>query len=74
MCSNLIVKKPEQRQSILADIFIINPSCPGPGQREKINLNFYFTLLCGASQGFMKAFKAFIKPFEAPQRSVKIKV
>ena len=35
-------------------------------------LNF-FALLCGASKGFMNAFKAFIKPFEAPQ-SVKIKI
>ena len=25
-------------------------------------------------EGFMKAFKAFIKPFEAPQRSVKMKI
>ena len=40
----------------------------------KIKLNFYFTLLCGASKGFMKALKTFIKPFEAPQRSVKIKI
>ena len=40
----------------------------------KIELNFIFTLLCGASKGFMKAFKAFIKPFEAPQRNVKIKI
>ena len=30
-----------------------------------------FTLLSGASKGFMKAFD-FIKPFETPQRSVKI--
>ena len=33
----------------------------------KINLNFNFTLICGAS-------KAFMKPFEAPQRRVKIKI
>ena len=33
-----------------------------------------FILLYGASEGFMKAFKAFIKPFEALQRSVKIKI
>ena len=52
----------------------INPSRPDPGRREKINLIFLFTLLCGASKGFMKAFKAFTKPFEAPQRSVKIKI
>ena len=31
---------------------------------------FIFRLHCGAS----KAFKAFIKPFEAPQRSMKIKI
>ena len=30
-----------------------------------------FTLLCGASKDFMKALKAFKKPFEAPQGSVK---
>ena len=35
---------------------------------------FIFTLLCGASQGFMKALKAFIKPLEPSQRSVKIKI
>ena len=38
------------------------------GRREKTSLNFYFYF--GAS----KALKAFIKPFEAPQRSVKIKI
>ena len=32
---------------------------------------FLFTLVCGTSKGFMKALEAFIKPFEAPQRSVK---
>ena len=35
---------------------------------------FIFTLLFGASKGFMKAFKAFIKPFETPQGSVKMKI
>ena len=35
---------------------------------------FISTLLCGASKGFMKAFKAFVKSLEAPQRSVKIKI
>ena len=49
-----------------------NPSRPDPGQREKIDLNFYFHTSLYASKGFMKALKAFIKPFEAPQRSVKI--
>ena len=50
-----------------------NPSRPNPGRREKIKLNFIFTLLCGTSKGFMKALKTFIKLFEAPQRIVKIK-
>ena len=40
----------------------------------KIKLNFYFTLLCGASKGFTKALKAFIKHFAAPKRSLKIKI
>ena len=35
---------------------------------------FILTLLCGASKSFMKALKTFIKPFEAPQGSVKIKI
>ena len=34
---------------------------------------FIFTLLCGALEGFMKAFMVFIKP-KAPQRSAKIKI
>ena len=38
-------------------------------EREKI-----FTLLWGAAKGFMKALKAFIKPFEVPEKSVKRKI
>ena len=43
-------------------------SRPNPGRREKIKLNFYFhtSLWCFK--------KAFIKPFEASQKSVKIKI
>ena len=37
-------------------------------------MNFYFTLLCGASKVFMKALEAFIKRFEAPEGSVKITI
>ena len=43
-------------------------------EEKKLRSIFIFILLCGASKGFMKALKAFIKPFEAPQRSVKIKI
>ena len=52
---------------------IINHIRLDPRWREKINLFFIFTLLCGVWKVFMKAFKAFAKPFEASQRSVKIK-
>ena len=55
-------------------ILRINPSRLDAGRREEINLNFIFTLPCRASNGFMMALKAFIKPFEAPQRSVKMKI
>ena len=41
--------------------------------KVRINLKFFFALLCGASKGFMKAC-TFIKPFEAPQRRVEIKI
>ena len=48
---------------------------PAPCISESsINLSFIFTLLCGASSGFMKALKAFMKLFKAPQRSVKIEI
>ena len=43
-------------------------------KEKKLTYIFIFTFLCGASKGFMKALKTFIKPFEAPQRSVKIKL
>ena len=52
---------------------VVNSSRTSPGRREKIKLMFIFILLCGASKGFMKALKVFIKPFEAPRRSMKIK-
>ena len=44
------------------------------GKEKKINLIFISILLCDVSKGFMKALRAFLKPFEAPQRSVKIKI
>ena len=36
--------------------------------KSNILTPWYAHLLCGASKGFMKAYKVFIKPFEAPQR------
>ena len=40
----------------------------------RINWIFVFTLLCAASKGFLKAFRAFLKPSKAPQGSVKKKL
>ena len=40
----------------------------------KITEIFIFTLFCGTSKGFMKAFTVFTKPFEVPQRRRKIKI
>ena len=50
----------------------INPSasCILESYIEIVN----FTFLCGASKGFMKVFKAFVKLFKTPQSSVKIKI
>ena len=60
----------------LYDFLNFNPSRPDPEEirREKINLNFYFhtSLLC--LKRFYEGLKAFIKPFEAPQKCVKIKI
>ena len=50
-----------------------NPSRPDPERRGKNSSNFYFGTSYGDSKGFIYALKSFIKPFEAPQRSVKIK-
>ena len=41
-----------------------------PDVEKKLSLIFIFSLLCGASEGFIKA----LKPFEAPQRTMKIKM
>ena len=45
-----------------------------PDEKKKLTQILILTLLCGASKGFIQAFKAFIKPYETPQRSVKIKI
>ena len=50
----------------------MNSSRPDPGRKEKINLNFYFDTSLRFLRRFNESLKAFIKPFEAPQRSVKI--
>ena len=41
-------------------------------EEKKLTEVFILRLFCGVSKSFMKALKAFIKPFEAPQRSAKM--
>ena len=66
----------ESGKKFLSKSFLLDPqvnlSCPDPGRIEKSNFSFSHFIF-SASKGFSKALKAFIKPFEAPQRSLKIK-
>ena len=50
------------------------PSISEKGIEIKIKLNLYFHTSLWCLKGFMKALKAFIEPFEAPQWNVKIKI
>ena len=53
---------------------ILNLSRPNHGRTEKVKSNFYFHTSLRCLKRFDKGFKTFIKPFEAPQRSVKTKI
>ena len=52
---------------------VFNLTHSNPGRREKFKLIFFHTF-CGATKGLVNAFKAFVKPFEAPQIRVKIEI
>ena len=49
------MKNPIIYEGRLAERLPTNSSRPNSERREKIELIFIFTLLCGASKGFMKA-------------------
>ena len=51
----------------------LTPPVPIQDEEKKIKLNFFFSSLW-CLKSFMMTLKALIKPFEAPQRSVKIKI
>ena len=51
-----------------------NPSRSDRGRKETINLNFYFHTSLRCLRKFYEGLKAFMKPFVAPQRSLKIKI
>ena len=53
---------------------VINPSLLDPGQRQNINVNFYFHTSLWDGRRFYEGLKSFIKPFDSPQRSVRIKI
>ena len=53
--------------------FLLTLPMPIPKEDKRLTEIYIFTLVRGASKGFKKTLKAFIKPFEAPQTSVKIK-
>ena len=61
------------RAAYFPETHTLTLNVPIPDKMKKLSYILILALLCGASKGFMKA-KAFIKPFKAPQRSVKIKI
>ena len=57
------------------EIWILtSPPVPIPDVERKINLNSYFHTSLWCLKRFYETFKAFIKPFEESQRSVKIEI
>ena len=60
-----------QNPSDVVPLFLTLP-VPILDEERKLTQILILTILCGPAKGFMKALKAFIKLFEAPQRSVKI--
>ena len=57
----------------VAKILTLKLTLPVPMLEEEKKINF-FSLLFGVSKDFMNALKVFIKPFEAPQRSIKTRI
>ena len=72
------LRLPQEKQDVLkVNIVIFSKTLltfPAPILDEDKKLKSFFVLLCVASKDFIKGLKAFIKPFEAPQRSGKIKI
>ena len=70
----LLISLPRATFALGLFTYYINPSVSILDKEKKISEIFIFAFFCGASKGLMKALEAFIKPFEVPQRSVKIKI
>ena len=58
----------EIKYNLMLVLLTLNVRCISESFIEiyKLSQSFIFTLLCGASKSYMKAFKVFTKPFEAP--------
>ena len=52
----------------------VDPPRPNPGRREKSKLNFYFHTSLWCLKRFYEGLKGLHKPFEAPQRIVRVKI
>ena len=62
-----------QNPSDVVPLFLTLP-VPILDEERKLTQILILTILCGPAKGFMKALKAFIKLFEAPQKNMKIKI
>ena len=51
------------KKKVVFDISLLTFPMPIPDKGKQLCLTFIFTLLCGASRGFMKALKVFLKTF-----------
>ena len=78
LCWSLFLTKLEEPNEILQfkwkRLVILTLPASILDKKKRTPWIFIFTLLCGASKGFMKVLKALTKPFEAPKRSAKVKL
>ena len=66
----------EKSYSKIFILLYFDPFRPVSGQKERHNLIYFFFshLYVVPQKVFMKALKAFLKPFEVPKRSAKTKI
>ena len=75
MKTPLVLLTDEDASSMVNRWESAHPICEPGLLLDVFKLKFFIlALLFGASKGLMKVFKAVLKPFEVPERSVKIKI
>ena len=72
VCLTILWNWLNTEQSIWKKKYRLTLLVPIPEKERKLISIFIFTILYGASKGFLKALKSLIKPFVAPQRNLKI--